>query len=388
MICRIVLLALLCSTAAGCFSQSQLPADRAQAAFDRQDYPAAEQFCSEQLSLHPDDFEMLMLRGRSHAMLGRHDSAVADFSRAAELAPNDPEPLYRRQLSYRELGQSDLADQDDLAAKSIDPQFGSAYQYDPSTFINRPRGVAARPTQRNGSADEDDIEDDTRQRAEEAVATDRRTDEADADDVAASEVQNRRTRNAAESTEVDGRSRHAQDRPRAGTASREPDDLMVIESPRRGSQEPVDELPEDPLTETEGLPDEEPSATRPIISTALPNLIPRGDITVPIAPSPSSQFPTTGLSPNRSVSEFARGCRAPTVFRLPRVCPSPGRCPIRDCQVPHCRDPAFRRSQGLRASSPRVSIRAARHLVWARQSTDHRRILVRYHGDPRLFLVV
>lgn len=56
--------------------------------------------------------ECLYLRGLAEQALGGHSAAIADFTRAIELAPSDGSTYLRRSWSYQEIGEAALAETD------------------------------------------------------------------------------------------------------------------------------------------------------------------------------------------------------------------------------------------------------------------------------------
>ncbi|MGW4967097.1 tetratricopeptide repeat protein [Nonomuraea sp. NPDC004186] len=68
----------------------------------------------------------LGLRGNSYRLLGRHDQALADLTRAIELAPGDSWDLARRSETYRALGRPHDALADLEAAIAINPGYAWA----------------------------------------------------------------------------------------------------------------------------------------------------------------------------------------------------------------------------------------------------------------------
>ncbi|MEM8677977.1 MAG: tetratricopeptide repeat protein [Planctomycetota bacterium] len=88
------------------------------------------------LQVQPQDVEVLLLRGRAYFALDELDMAMADFAQAIELDPENPEPLYFRSMVYREQGKTDLAFSDRDRALSRDPKYQTAYDFEPSNFID------------------------------------------------------------------------------------------------------------------------------------------------------------------------------------------------------------------------------------------------------------
>ncbi len=66
-------------------------------------------------------------RARNKSAAGDHEGAVADFSCAIELSPEDPDLYNERGIAYEELGQQTEALADYTAALEIDPDYPYAY---------------------------------------------------------------------------------------------------------------------------------------------------------------------------------------------------------------------------------------------------------------------
>jgi tetratricopeptide (TPR) repeat protein len=72
-------------------------------ALARNKYGMALQHCDLALSQNPDDVMLLKLRGNANFLLGRSKAAIADFSRVAGIAPNDPDAYRFRGTVYSSL---------------------------------------------------------------------------------------------------------------------------------------------------------------------------------------------------------------------------------------------------------------------------------------------
>jgi tetratricopeptide (TPR) repeat protein/predicted aspartyl protease len=83
-------------TAAGASPDAQAGADRAQAGIDRVPMGAD----------RPDDAEAFSRRGTAFAARRDYDHALAELTRACELAPDESEYFYQRGVVYREIGQA------------------------------------------------------------------------------------------------------------------------------------------------------------------------------------------------------------------------------------------------------------------------------------------
>ena len=66
-------------------------------------------------------------RGIVHFAKGEYDLAIADFSTAVALRPNDPEAYYDRGLAYRQKGAMDAALADYNITIRLSPRYGQAF---------------------------------------------------------------------------------------------------------------------------------------------------------------------------------------------------------------------------------------------------------------------
>ena len=65
--------------------------------------------------------------GSAYADKGEFDKAIADYTRAIELAPNAADVYYNRGSAYHEKGKYDRAIDDYIKAISLDPNLAMAY---------------------------------------------------------------------------------------------------------------------------------------------------------------------------------------------------------------------------------------------------------------------
>lgn len=91
--------------------------------------------CNEQLARDPDIVAAHTLLGRVYHLQERYREAIAEFSVALRLHPNDMDLLYRRSESYRCHGMLAEADVDLLAARALNPKLEAAYLNSPSRFM-------------------------------------------------------------------------------------------------------------------------------------------------------------------------------------------------------------------------------------------------------------
>lgn len=117
--------------------QAQQSFDAAQRLFDVARYEQAIVSCDRAIGLKPDFADAYLLRGRSRVARYDGEGAVADFSRAAELLPQDTRPLLNRASAYVDEKKYAEAIADTTAAIAIDSMQARAYNL---------RGTAMRAT--------------------------------------------------------------------------------------------------------------------------------------------------------------------------------------------------------------------------------------------------
>ena len=71
------------------------------------------------LEINPNLYEARVALGRSLIARGQPSQAIIHLRRAAELAPQNPEPHYQLSVAYRRLGQADAAAQEAAIVKRI-----------------------------------------------------------------------------------------------------------------------------------------------------------------------------------------------------------------------------------------------------------------------------
>jgi tetratricopeptide (TPR) repeat protein len=71
------------------------------------------------ISLNGNLYEARVTLGREQVKLGRFDEALENLARAAELAPNNPEPHYQLAIAYRRLGKKVEAERESAKVKEI-----------------------------------------------------------------------------------------------------------------------------------------------------------------------------------------------------------------------------------------------------------------------------
>jgi tetratricopeptide (TPR) repeat protein len=94
-------------------------------AYERLDFTAAISHFTAALAENPNAAGLLYMRGHSYLEIGDVDAAVADLSRAIELAPT-PASLYRRGDAYKTKGLLEIAEQDYRRAARLDRKGGQS----------------------------------------------------------------------------------------------------------------------------------------------------------------------------------------------------------------------------------------------------------------------
>ena len=124
----------------GCAPQPLTPLEQVEASFAEGQWQATVAGCSELLTTHPGDLNLLSLRGRSYLALGRLDESITDFSLMIEQKPEDPEHYYLRQLAYQRAGYDDLAEADGIHARRMTQSIRQLIPLIPATFRRVFRG--------------------------------------------------------------------------------------------------------------------------------------------------------------------------------------------------------------------------------------------------------
>lgn len=108
------------SLCTACNLSEPTPVEHATDYFRMAQWDAAIQVCDQMLAKDPENANVRLLRGRCYIGKGMHDEAIADYTEAIRLAPDDPEPLYHRAIVYNLLEKHELAKKDVFLARSID----------------------------------------------------------------------------------------------------------------------------------------------------------------------------------------------------------------------------------------------------------------------------
>lgn len=93
---------------------------------DEEEYDKAIADYTEALKLTPNDHATLVLRGNSHDANGSPQLAIADYTAAIKLAPDDAAAYYNRGTVYEELGEKQKAIADYAKAVEIEPDYTDA----------------------------------------------------------------------------------------------------------------------------------------------------------------------------------------------------------------------------------------------------------------------
>ena len=108
------------SLCTACNLAEPTPVEQATDYFRMAQWDAAIQACDQMLANDPANANVRLLRGRCYIGKGMQDEAIADYTEAIRLAPDDPEPLYHRAIVYNLLEKHELAKKDVFLARSID----------------------------------------------------------------------------------------------------------------------------------------------------------------------------------------------------------------------------------------------------------------------------
>lgn len=101
--------------------------DAAQRLFNVARYDQTVLSCDRAISFKPDYTEAYLLRGRARMALYDSSGAIADFGKAIQFRPRDPQPLMERASALVDEKQYAAALADATAALAIDPKLARAY---------------------------------------------------------------------------------------------------------------------------------------------------------------------------------------------------------------------------------------------------------------------
>lgn len=110
---------------AGCAEPD--PLVQADELISRKRYSPAIVIYDQLIAENPESVAAWIGRGRAHAATGKTELALADFSAAIDIAPDQPEAFYRRSLVYERLGKQAEADADQASAHAVDPNYRWAF---------------------------------------------------------------------------------------------------------------------------------------------------------------------------------------------------------------------------------------------------------------------
>lgn len=75
--------------------------------------------CNEALTEHPEDIQLVRIRGLLHHMLDQYDEAIDDYVRTIKCLPNDAVVYYLKSDVHYHRGEFDLAKRDYLRGLKI-----------------------------------------------------------------------------------------------------------------------------------------------------------------------------------------------------------------------------------------------------------------------------
>lgn len=119
---------------AGCSLGEPTPLERATTHFRMGHWDAAVELCDQLLNEHPNNADAWLLRGRCFLGKKMPQRAIADYTEAIKLRPEDPEPLYHRAIAYQQINRADLAEADKLRAHNLDIEVKKALAMRNSPF--------------------------------------------------------------------------------------------------------------------------------------------------------------------------------------------------------------------------------------------------------------
>jgi tetratricopeptide (TPR) repeat protein len=93
---------------------------------DEEEYDKAIADYTEALKLTPNDGATLVLRGNSYDANGAPALAIADYTAAIKLNPDDSSAYFNRATVYEDMGETDKAIADYTKALEIDPDYTEA----------------------------------------------------------------------------------------------------------------------------------------------------------------------------------------------------------------------------------------------------------------------
>ncbi len=104
----------------GCNDQ-QDPILSARIEYARGNLLAAYNLCSEAINADSNDYDAYILRGKINLGMKNNDAAVADYTRAIELQPQNATGYYSRAFVYSKIGETEKGEADEDQARKRDP---------------------------------------------------------------------------------------------------------------------------------------------------------------------------------------------------------------------------------------------------------------------------
>lgn len=106
------------------------------------------------LATAPDDYSALLGRGRCHRLLGAHDKAIADFTRAHVVQPRAARPLFERGAIAILIGRYEASRADYEAAALLEPHYPGSASYFAELCLYTGRPAEALAISEQASRDE------------------------------------------------------------------------------------------------------------------------------------------------------------------------------------------------------------------------------------------
>lgn len=159
MVPRIVLVGLLVAVVPllGCGrGRSDTLLDVSRELLFQQEFSAALDKCDQFLESTPANLEALLLRGEINLKWGKVDEALADYTKAIAVAPDNPEGYYCRARLYGYLGDTQTQQADERRARELDVQSRLAYsiEFRPARPFSS-RNNSAEPTDETFASDDE-----------------------------------------------------------------------------------------------------------------------------------------------------------------------------------------------------------------------------------------
>ncbi|MGV7220034.1 MAG: tetratricopeptide repeat protein [Nitrospinales bacterium] len=93
----------------------------------KEEYDLAIAEFSSAIKINPDNGDIYYKRGKVYALMEKHDEAIQDYSKALEQIPDNPFVYYRRGSAHLAKGEKDLAIRDYTTAIELKPDYADAF---------------------------------------------------------------------------------------------------------------------------------------------------------------------------------------------------------------------------------------------------------------------